>query len=86
LGDGDSGALGVMAKDCRSGDGESLRQAFAINVLTWRAVTSTKVWHREMVLPSTAHAHQKQRDSKRNWILLRLLLLGNPRAAFSHVR
>ncbi len=24
-----------MAKDCRSGDGESLRQAFAISVLKW---------------------------------------------------
>ncbi len=28
-----SGALGVMAKDCRSGDGESVQQAFAISVL-----------------------------------------------------
>jgi hypothetical protein len=34
LGDGESGAPGVMAKPCRSaGDGESLRQAFAISVL-----------------------------------------------------
>jgi hypothetical protein len=34
FGDGDSGAPGMMAKDCRLGDGESLRQAFAISVLT----------------------------------------------------
>jgi hypothetical protein len=33
LGDAESSAPGVMVKACRLGDGESLRQAFAISVL-----------------------------------------------------